>query len=57
MRNLWLVPGSESSEAMEFCRSRAINLIHGECPLMFARPKGMLRLHRWLWGVLGKQPT
>jgi len=56
IRNIWLQKGAESPEAIEFCRSQGINLVHGECILMFARPTGVHRFHRWLWGLLGKLP-
>jgi hypothetical protein len=30
--------------------------VHGECILMFAQPSSFHRLHRWVWGLLGKLP-
>jgi len=57
IRNIWLTQGAESPEAIESCQSHGINVIHGECILMFAQPTGVHRCHRWLWGLLGKLPV
>jgi len=57
IRWIWLAQGAESPEAIEYCQSRGINLIHNECILMFTQPTGMHRCHRWLWGLLGKLPA
>jgi len=54
VHNIWLQKGAESAETLEFCQCHGINVIHGECILMFARPAGIHRFHRWLWGVLGR---
>lgn len=55
---LWLQQGSESPEALRLCEEHGINVIHGECILMFAKPVGFMhRLHRWVWGLLGKLPS
>jgi predicted CoA-binding protein len=37
--------------------SPSIDAVHGECIMMFAKPTGIHRFHRWLWGVLGKLPS
>jgi uncharacterized protein len=46
IRNIWLQKGAESTTAVEFCRSWGINVIYGECILMFARPTGVHRCQR-----------
>lgn len=56
VRNIWMQQGSESDDAIGICGEHGINVIHGECILMFAQPGGVHRLHRWIWGLLGKLP-
>lgn len=56
IRNVWMQQGSESLEAIEFCQDNDINLIHGECILMFAQARGFHKFHRWVWGLMGKLP-
>ena len=54
---VWLQQGSESPEVLKACRDIGINVISGECILMFARPTGYHKAHRWIWGLLGKLPA
>jgi len=53
----WLQQGAESQAAIEICEKGGMDVVHGECILMFARPVGFLHgMHRWIWGLLGKLP-
>ncbi len=54
--NVWLQQGSESPASLQFCKDHNVNVISGECILMFAHPKFPHTAHRWLWGVIGKLP-
>ncbi len=56
IKNVWMQQGSESPDAVAFCRDNGINEVHGECILMFAQPTGFHKFHRWIWGLLGKLP-
>jgi hypothetical protein len=57
IQHIWMQQGAESEAAIQFCEEQGINTIHGECILMFAEPTGFgHRLHRWVWGLLGKLP-
>jgi uncharacterized protein len=53
---IWMQQGAESAAAIELCRESGIDVVHGECILMFAQPAGFHRFHRWLWKVLGRLP-
>lgn len=54
---VWLQQGAESPAAVRFCRENGMQVVHGECILMFAEPVNSFhRWHRWLWKVLGKLP-
>jgi len=57
VRRIWMQQGAESGVAIELCRGSGIDLVHGECILMFAEPAGFHRFHRWLWKLLGKLPV
>ena len=56
IEQVWMQQGAGSPAAVEFCRRQGIEEIHGECILMFAEPRGIHRVHRWLWGLFGKLP-
>jgi predicted CoA-binding protein len=55
--DVWMQLGSASPAAVRFCEEHGLNTVHDECVLMFARPAGVHRFHRWLWGVFGKLPV
>lgn len=55
--HVWMQQGSESEASIRTCQENNISLVTGECILMFARPvESFHRLHRWVWGLLGKLP-
>ncbi len=56
IRRVWMQQGAESQAAIQFCEEQGISAIHGECIMMFAEPASFHRLHRWIWGLLGKLP-
>jgi hypothetical protein len=57
IRHVWLQQGSESPEVLNACRDLGQDVISGECILMFARPAGYHKAHRWVRGLLGKLPA
>ena len=48
IRHVWLQQGAESAEAVRVGSELGLDVISGECILMFARPTGIHRAHRWL---------
>lgn len=56
VRHIWMQQGSESPAAIELCRGSGIDVVHGECILMYAEPAGIHRFHHWLWKLLAKLP-
>ena len=56
IRNLWMQQGSESTEAIAYCHGHDINVVAGECILMFAQPAGFHKFHRWIRALTGKLP-
>ena len=58
VKNVWMQQGSESDEAIKYCKENGINEIHKECILMFADPVNSIHgFHRWIWKVIGKLPN
>jgi predicted CoA-binding protein len=54
---VWMQQGSESETAIEFCKKNGIEVIYGECILMFAEPVASFhKFHRWIWKILKKLP-
>lgn len=56
IKTVWMQQGSSSPDAVKYCEENGIEVISGECILMFAHPHGLHKFHHWLWGVLGKLP-
>lgn len=57
IKRIWMQQGSESQAAIDACKKHGIQVIHGECILMFAEPTAFIhRFHRWIRSLLGKLP-
>lgn len=57
IQNIWIQQGAESEEAIRFCKDNGMNVVHGECILMFAEPTAFFhRVHRGIWKLIGKFP-
>jgi hypothetical protein len=57
VRWIWMQRGAESEEAIRLCEDHGLNVVHGQCILMFAEPSGVPhRLHRWIWKLIGRLP-
>ena len=48
IRHVWLQQGAGSPEALRVGAELGLDVVSGECILMFARPTGIHRAHRWL---------
>ncbi len=56
IKKIWMQQGSDSPDAIQYCREHEMEVVHGECILMFAKPRGLHKFHHWLWGWIGKLP-
>lgn len=57
IKNIWIQQGSQTDEAVKFCRDKGLNCIANECILMFAEPvKFPHTIHRFVWRCIGKLP-
>jgi len=58
IKKIWMQQGSESQTAIKYCNENGIDVVHGECIMMFSEPvKSMHSFHRWLWKLIGKYPS
>jgi len=57
IKRIWMQQGAESPDAVRYCEENGIDVVHGECILMFAEPvTSVHKFHRWLWKIFGKLP-
>jgi len=61
IRRVWMYSaggkGAVSSQAIQFCREREIQVVPGECPLMFLpHTAGVHRLHGFVRKLTGRYP-
>ncbi len=57
IKKIWMQQGSDSPDAIQYCLEHEMEVVHGECILMFTQPQGLHKFHHWLWGLFGKLPT
>ncbi len=54
---VWLQQRTESPQALQFCADHNINVVYGQCIMMFTEPVSFFhRFHRWGKKVAGKLP-
>jgi predicted CoA-binding protein len=57
IHNIWLQQGAQSEKTVQFCQNHGMNVVAGECILMFAKPvESFHRFHRFIWRMFGKLP-
>ena len=55
--NIWIQQMSETRESVQYAQNNKVNLIAGQCILMFAQPvEGFHKFHRRLKGFFGLLP-
>ena len=57
IRHVWLQQGAESPGAVRLGAELGLDVVAGECILMFARPTGIHKAHRWLRQVTHGLPA
>lgn len=58
IKNIWLQRGTETTGAVELCRRQGVNVVSGECVMMFLDPVGgPHRFHRWIRKVTHRLPV
>ena len=54
---VWLQQQTESPQAILFCSNHHMNVVYGECLMMYVEPVNVLhRMHRWAKKVTGTLP-
>lgn len=57
IKNIWMQQGSESESAIEYCQENNLNVVSGQCIMMYAEPvKSIHSFHRWFNRLVGKYP-
>ena len=52
IKNIWFQQGAESEKAVRFCELSGINVVSGECILMFLDHSGFPHnIHKWVWSI------
>jgi len=58
IKNIWMQQGSQSDSAINFCNENKINVVYGECILMFVEPvQSIHKFHRFINKLIGKYPN
>lgn len=58
IKHIWLNNQAESKKTLQYCRDHNVNIVYGQCVLMFLEPLAFPhRLHRWINKVTGKFPV
>jgi len=56
-KHVWLQQGAESAPAHELAASLGLELVAGECILMFANPTGIHKMHRVVRQIVSGVPA
>lgn len=51
INNVWFQQGSESAKATTYCILNGMNVVSGECMLMFTERGFPHNFHKWIWGI------
>ncbi|HKJ86861.1 MAG TPA: CoA-binding protein [Spirochaetia bacterium] len=55
---VWIQQGAESNDAIAYCEEHGVDVVTGECLLMFVEPvESIHRLHRFFKRILGRMPA
>jgi hypothetical protein len=55
--SVWMQPGSSSKAAVDAARAAGMNVVEGQCILMFLEPVTSIhKVHRWITKVVGAYP-
>ena len=58
IKKIWIQQRSESEKALKMCTENNIDVISGECILMFTEPITVIHnIHKWINKVTGRLPA
>ncbi len=57
IKQVWLQQQTESEQAIKFCSDHGINVVYGQCIMMFIEPvESFHRFHRWIKKITNTLP-
>jgi uncharacterized protein len=57
IKNIWMQQGSETDEAINYCKENNVNVVYKECVIMFAQPVDSVhKVHRFFKKIFGALP-
>ena len=58
IKRIWMQPGSNSDRALALAQEKGMEVVTGECLLMFLEPvRSVHKVHRWIKKIAGRYPT
>jgi uncharacterized protein len=55
IKNIWMQQGAESKNAVQFCKDNGLQVITGECILMFPRPTAFIHRFHGFFKNMGRK--
>ena len=57
IKNIWMQQGSQTDEAINYCKENNVNVVYKECVMMFAQPVDSIhKFHRCIKKIFGALP-
>jgi predicted CoA-binding protein len=56
IHRIWLQPGAESPAAVRYCEENSLQVVTGQCILMYGGDMFMHKVHRFFAGIFGQVP-
>ncbi len=58
IRRVWMIKGSHSDRTVGLAQELGLEVVHGECPMMYLEPvRSVHRFHRWTKKLFGRYTT
>jgi predicted CoA-binding protein len=58
IKKLWIQQRSESDKAVKMCEEKGVEVITGECIMMFTEPITVVHnIHKWINKIIGRYPV
>lgn len=58
IKKIWIQQRSESEKAVKMCKEKGVEVITGECIMMFTEPVTVVHnIHKWINKAIGRYPV
>lgn len=55
IRRIWMMKGSSSDRTISLAQELGLDVVHGECPMMYLEPvRSVHKVHRWTKKLFGR---